>query len=39
MAAIPHEQAHLERTSVLVMLFYCVLLAGLFYALSYTPGA
>ena len=39
MAATPHEHAHLERTSVLAMLFYCVFLAGLFYALSYTPGA
>jgi hypothetical protein len=36
---IPGEHAaHLERTSVLAMLVYCIFLAGFFYALMYTPG-
>jgi hypothetical protein len=30
--------AHLDGTSVLAMLVYCVFLAGFFYALTYTPG-
>jgi hypothetical protein len=36
--ASPREPAaHLERTSVLAMLVYCVFLAGVFCALMYTP--
>ena len=35
-ATSPKHAAHLERTSVLAMLVYCVFLA--FYALTYTPG-
>jgi hypothetical protein len=37
-ATPPEHAAHLERTSVLAMLVYCVFLAGFFYALTYTPG-
>jgi hypothetical protein len=37
--ANPREHAaHLERTSVLAMLVYWLFLAGVFFALTYTPG-
>jgi hypothetical protein len=37
-ATPPEHAAHLERTSVLAMLVYCVFLAGFFYALRIRPG-
>jgi len=37
MATTSREQ-HLEGTSVLAVLAYCVFLAGFFYVLTHTPG-
>jgi hypothetical protein len=36
-ATAREHAAHLETTSVLAVLVYCVFLAGFFYALTYTP--